>query len=97
MPLIPPFAYIVTYDLKQPTEKYEPLFSELTRSEKWWHELTNTWVVLRREALVDLAPKLYPLIFQTDRLLIMPAKGPATGWLVPDSWKWINENVPKEW
>jgi hypothetical protein len=53
--------------------------------------------VLRYETLAELGPKLRPLIFQPDRLLIMPAKGPADGWLAPDPWKWVDTNVPREW
>lgn len=97
MPLLRPYAYIVSYDLKQPLDKYTPFFNELKRSHKWWHYLTATWIVLRYDALVEFGPKLRPLIFQTDRLLIMPAKGPADGWLPPDAWEWIQEDVPREW
>jgi len=97
MPLPTPYAYIVCYDLKQPPDKYAPLFAELKRSYRWWHYLTSTWIVLRNDTLVELRPKLVPLIFQGDYLLIMPAKGPADGWLPADSWTWIGANVPKEW
>jgi hypothetical protein len=97
MPLPTPYAYVVSYDLKQPPNMYTPLFNELRQSLKWWHYLTATWIVLRHETLVEFQSKLNPLIFQTDRLLIMPAKGPAAGWLPPDAWKWIQENVPREW
>ncbi len=97
MPLASPYAYIVCYDLKQPVYRYKPLFDELQRSYKWWHFLTATWIVLRYETLVELQNKLIPLVFQNDRLLIVPAKGPAGGWLPQDAWTWINTNVPKEW
>jgi len=97
MPMLLPYAYIVSYDLNQPLDKYGPFFEELKRSHKWCHYLTTMWIVLRHDALVELAIKLKPLLFQTDRLLIMQAKGPADGWLPPDAWKWIQENVPKEW
>lgn len=97
MPLQIPYAYIVTYDLRQPIEKYTPFFDELKRSYKWWHYIENTWIVLRYDALAELAPKLRPLIFQSDRLLVMPAKGPADGWLPQEAWDWIQQNVPREW
>jgi len=90
-------AYIVTYDLKQPIEKYEPFFEELKRSYKWSHFIESSWIVLRYDSLAELGPKLRPLIFQSDRLLIMPAKGPADGWLPLEAWEWIQENVPNEW
>lgn len=97
MPLTSPYAYLVSYDLRRPVEQYQPLFNELKNSHRWWHYLTSTWIVLRYETLAELGPKLRPLIFQDDRLLILPAKGPAEGWLAEDAWKWIGTNVPREW
>ena len=97
MPLKTPFAYIVSYDLKQAESYYTPLYQELQRSDKWCHYLPALWIVLRKDALVELRPKLTSLIFQGDALLIMPAKGPADGWMTKEAWDWINANVPKEW
>lgn len=95
--LLYPYAYIISYDLQQPITQYKPLVDELKKSHKWWHYLESTWIVLRYETLVELGPKLRPLIFQQDRLLILPAKGPAEGWLPSDAWPWIASNLPKEW
>jgi hypothetical protein len=92
-----PFAYIISYDLAQPAGSYTPFMEELRRSYKHCHYLTNTWIVLRYETLTDLRAKLIPLIFSTDKLLIMPAKGPADGWMPMDAWQWIRDNVPNEW
>ena len=97
MPLPTPYAYLVCYDLKQPPDRYQPLFDELKRSHQWWHYLTSTWVVLRYETLIEVGQKLRPLIFKGDSLLIMPAKGPAVGWLPGKAWEWLGNNVPNEW
>src|SRR2546428_6429112 len=97
MPLQYPYAYVVCYDLKQPLDHYQPFFDELKRSHQWWHYLTSTWIVLRYDALVELGSKLRPLIYQGDRLLVLPAKGPAEGWLPGEAWEWIAKNVPREW
>ena len=97
MPLPNPYPYIVTYDLKQPVDQYKPLFDELKRSHLWWHYLTATWIVLRYEALAELHPKLTPLIYQGDLMLIQPAKGPSNGWLPKEAWEWLQKNLPLEW
>jgi hypothetical protein len=54
-------------------------------------------MVVRYDALVELQPKLVPLIFKGDFMLIMPAKGPAGGWLPKEAWTWIENKVPREW
>jgi hypothetical protein len=97
MPLASPFPYIVCYDLKGPPLTYLRLTTELQASYAWWHYLHSTWIVLRYEALTELQPKLLPLILKEDRLLILPAKGPAAGWLPKDAWTWIQNSVPREW
>ena len=97
MALQTPYAYIICYDLKEPPQQYEPFFNELKSSTQWWHYLNSTWIVVRYDMLVDLGPKLRPLIFANDRLLIMPAKGPADGWLPKDAWDWISARVPRAW
>jgi hypothetical protein len=97
MPLTSPFPYVVCYDMKQMPEHYQKFYEELKRSYRWWHYLDSTWIVLRYDTLVEFSSKIRPLIYQTDRLLIMPAKGPADGWLPEDAWKWINAHVPTLW
>lgn len=97
MPLQYPYPYIISYDLKLPPLSYGKFFDELKSSYKWWHFLNSTWIVLRYEALIELSPKLRSLIYQNDRLLILPAKGPGDGWLPKEAWSWISENVPNEW
>ena len=97
MPLPHPYAYIVTYEMSQPIERYQPFFTELMHSHKWFRYMTNTWIVLRHDTLQETSDKLLPLVFNTDKILIMPAKGPALGWLPQPAWDWLNANVPKEW
>lgn len=97
MPLPFPCAYIVVHEPSQPVQKYQPLYAELQNSFKWARYMANTWIVLRYDALFEMHSKIIPLIFNTDRLLIMPAKGPGAGWLPQEAWNWIDENVPKEW
>ena len=52
--------------------------------------------MVRYDTLAELGPKLRALIFESDRLLILPAKGPADGWLPTDAWTWIAQHAPRE-
>jgi hypothetical protein len=97
VPLPIPYAYVVCLDLKTPGGNYIPLYMALQGSFKWFHHVSATWIVLRYETLDELQRLLVPLIFADDRLLILPAKGPAGGWLPKEAWDWIRQNVPNAW
>ena len=92
-----PFPYIVCYDLKGSPLGYKPFVEELRNSVRWWHYLENTWIVFLYETLVELQRILAPRIYTQDRLLILPAHGPAEGYLPKEAWEWINEHLPRDW
>jgi hypothetical protein len=94
-----PCAYIVSYDLKAEGDgfNYLPFMLELQGSLDWWHFLERTWIVVRRDLLVDFTNILLGKLHSKDRLLVLPAKGPAMGWLPTDAWDWMNANLTKEW
>jgi len=92
------WAYIVSYDLNAwDTFNYMPFFTELQDSLDWWHFLTFTWIVVRHDTLIDLGKVLRSKLHSKDRLVILPAKGPADGWLPEPAWEWIKEHLNKEW
>ena len=78
-------------------DNHTALFTELQNSDRWRHYLSNAWIVIRRETLVELQGKQPPLIRQQDRMLIMPARGPTGGWLQKDAWDWLNATLPRLW
>ena len=86
----------VAYDLKSDATYYEKLWQELEDSYNWFHYLNSVWIVVRTEALVDLAALLRTHIYKDDRLIVMPAKGPTDGWLTTEAWQWLNTNLPRE-
>lgn len=92
-----PVCYIVCYELNGPAAGYEPLLAELRASVNWWNYLANTWVVIRHETLVELTNKLVSKVYTPDRILVLPAHGPAMGYLPEPAWKWLNDHVPKDW
>lgn len=91
------WAYIICIDINTPEGDYSKLIAEIQKSINWWHYLKTTWIVIRSETLVELGNKLRATIYPNDRLLVMPAKGPADGYLPQDAWDWIYRNVPREW
>jgi hypothetical protein len=92
-----PFAYIVSFTLSGPIGAYEDFFRELQQCDNWLNYIPGFWIVITRLSLVDLAERLRKKIRTGDWLIVMPAKGPADGWLPKVAWEWINNNVPREW
>ena len=91
------YAYLVCFALNGPPEVYPDFFRELTYCDGWLNYVPGVWIVLTKLTLVSLTARLRPKIRTTDRLMVMPAKGPVDGWLPKDAWVWINKHVPKEW
>ena len=76
---------------------YMPFFTELQSSLDWWHFLTFTWIVIRNDLMVDFSEKLRKKMHSQDFLLVLPAVGPASGWLPKDAWDWLGTRVPRVW
>ena len=96
MPLSEPFAYVVSFDASNPSA-LERMNLELKSSVRWCHHLPSTWIVLRYETLNELSAKLRGMIPKEGRLLVMPAMGPADGWLPNEVWDWVNKYLPRAW
>lgn len=98
-PAIPPFsaAYVVMFELTQPSEKYGPFMQELMAHGKWMSYMKGSYIVVRRDTLVEFTSKLRPLMFTPDRLLIMPARGPFDGWMPQEAWTWLERELQKLW
>jgi hypothetical protein len=92
-----PCAYVVSFSLSGPGGAYEDFFQELKNCDNWMTYIPGFWIVVTRLTLVDLASRLRNKIRTNDWLIVMPAKGPADGWLPRVAWQWIQNNVPKEW
>src|SRR5436305_391216 len=92
-----PWAYIVSFSLNGPADAYRDFLQELEQCDNWFNYIPGFWIVVTRLPLVRLADSLRRKIRTGDWLIVMPAKGPADGWLPPVAWQWIENNVPKEW
>ncbi len=95
--LVRPWAYIVAYTLNGPDGVYPDFFQELKDCDNWINYIPGFWIVITRLPLATLAGRLRRKIRIGDWLIVMPAKGPADGWLPRVAWEWIANNVPKEW
>lgn len=87
-------AFLITYDLKQKFHDYTPLYNEIKKALKWWHYLSNTWIIITEEDTASWTRRLGPLTIQGDFLLIVEIKRNANGWLPKEAWDWLNTNIP---
>lgn len=92
-----PFAYIVAFRFTGPSEAYQDFYKQLKACDDWFSYTPNMWVVVTRFALADLSAILRSKIRTADWLIVMPAKGPADGWLPKVAWDWLNSRLPPEW
>ena len=91
----PATPYLVIADFNG-VHDHTDLIGELQASDNWWHYLSNTWILIRREDLGSLQSKLVPLIYDTDRLLVVPISAATVGgWLPLDAWKWLEQQIPR--
>jgi hypothetical protein len=87
-------AFCVSYDLNKMGQRYQELHAELKRSDKWWHYLDSTWMVVTDETAGQLAARLRTKMDANDSLLCIEVRRNMGGWLERKAWDWINENVP---
>ena len=90
-------AYVVAFSLSGPPEAYADFIQELMECDGWFNYIPGFWIVLTRKTLVEFAGILRAKIRTSDWLVVMPAKGPADGWLPKAGWEWLQKHVPKEW
>jgi hypothetical protein len=95
--LATPYAYIVAFRLTGPSEAYQDFYKLLKDSDEWFSYTPNMWIVTTRISLIDLSAGLRAKIRTADWLIVMPAKGPADGWLPAAGWEWLNRILPREW
>ena len=88
--------YIISYDIKETAKgKFQPLFDEIKKSKKWWHYISNTWLILTNETASEINERLKPHLDSNINLIIFELGSDRQGWLSPKAWKWIKANIPK--
>lgn len=89
-------AYIITYDIKETANSsYDLLFEEIKKTGKWWHYLSNTWIVISQNDAKTINNKLLPYLDNDINLLVFELGKDRQGWLTKKAWTWINANIPK--
>jgi|SRR6266446_10830629 len=91
------FAYIIAYRFTGPPMAYEDFYATIKNYDAWFNYTPNLWIVLTKIPMATVADSLRSKIRTADWLIVMPAKGPVDGWLPEQAWKWVNDNLKREW
>lgn len=87
--------YIISYDIKPDSkESFQSLFNEIKKSKKWWHYISNTWLIVTEESASEVFERVKPHLDSNINLVIFEIGTERQGWLSPKAWKWIKANIP---
>ena len=84
---------LITYSLKFPLNNTATISNIIKRFQKWWHYLPNVWIVRSELTPEAVRKSMDPFINKGDRIFIVELKNNCNGWLPPDAWKWLSENL----
>ncbi|MGP9666436.1 hypothetical protein ACT3TY_17680 [Halomonas sp. AOP22-C1-8] len=88
-------VYNISYDLKQPGQKYAGLIDEIKKSPGWLHCLESTWLISTTETAQRVHERLSTNLDSNDSLLIIEVVKNYQGLLTKDKWDWINKHVTR--
>lgn len=85
---------LITYDLRNPSHNYEPLYNEIKQAEEWWHYIDSAWLIKTQISPQNWYSKIAKHFFLTsDSFLIIEVKRNYYGWLPQDAWEWIDKRL----
>lgn len=87
---------IITYDLDGKNKDYAPLFEAIKEtSDKWWHYITDAWLVHTQLTAKEFFDALLPHIDEKkDFIFVAEITKNYSGWLPEKAWEWIrNRNI----
>jgi hypothetical protein len=86
---------LVGYDLNQPGQNYNRLWTQLKAYGTWWHHLDSTWLVTTELTPVQLRNALRDLVDTSDEVLVIDVTGKSwagTGF-DDQAYGWLKQNM----
>ena len=84
---------LITYDLKQPGQRYDSLYGEIKKARKWWHYLESTWIIDTESEPEHWTDRLLKHLDSNDSLLVIEVCENYQGWLPERAWKWLGNKT----
>lgn len=87
-------VYSISYDLNNPGQKYENVYSVIRSFSGYEHIMESTWLVFTSLSASQISDKFASYIDSNDKMLISKINANEyQGRLTKDTWKWIREHV----
>ena len=86
-------VYMISYDLKAPTNNRDNVIEDIKSLGTWCKYLTTTFLVktyYSKEEVTNICTKN---LDKNDRMIIAPVSEMVSGWLDSDQWNWIQQNL----
>lgn len=88
-------CYIISYDLCNPDQKYDELYTLIKSFSKWGHLTQSTWAVVSDLDHVELRDRLMSVLDENDRLIVIKSGGHAAWHNLFANRMWLKENLVK--
>ncbi|HIF9218110.1 TPA: hypothetical protein ACX6QF_003657 [Photobacterium damselae] len=86
--------YSISYDLNNPGQKYENIYSVIRSFGGYNHIMESTWLVSTSLSASQVFDKFTSYLDNNDKMFISKVNvNEYQGWLDEDTWKWIREHV----
>lgn len=83
--------YIITYDESYGFD-YSEMTNEIKKTEKWWHYLEHSWIIVTNETSKEIWDRLEPYVNKKENLFIAKLDcDDMQGWLNKKAWDWIEK------
>lgn len=87
-------AYIITYDLSSPGQKYEELLKKIKSYPKWARLGGSSYVVITPQNPAQIRDFLRTVLDRNDKLFVGLLKAPAAWYNLGDEVsQWLNNNL----
>lgn len=86
-------VYMISYDLRSPTNNREKVMEDIKSLGTWCKYLTTTFLVKTYKSKQDVTDICTRNLDGNDRMIITPVSEMVNGWLDDKEWTWIRENL----
>ncbi len=83
---------LISYDLNNPGQDYNELFTQIKSYGVWWHHLDSTWIIKSEKNVSEIRDHLGKFIDVNDELLVVKIDSWAGKGFKERAYKWLHNN-----